>query len=271
MSSISIALAQLRSALFNKKANVHRIPEVLEYAASKNAEYVIFPELYLTGYSLGDRVRDLAEGIDGPSIKKVCSYAKKFQIGIIIGFPEREGESIYNTALFVSDEGDIIGKYRKIHLYDEEKKLFSAGDNLPIIDLPQGRVAMMITYDIEFPEVSRIFAVKGAQLLIVLLANMIPYQLYQSTYMRARALENQIFVVGANKVGLEKNIIFFGESTVIDPNGKTLYSSNNNEDITVTTINLSETNDAKGLLNYLENRKPDLYRKEGLLSNDKKL
>lgn len=259
-----IALAQLRSNLFEKENNLNRIIETMSTASQKKADYILFPELYTTGFFLNERVYDLAEPVNGEMITKIKKHARLLKIGVIVGFPEREGEHIFNSAVFINKQGEILGTYRKIHLFDHEKKYFSPGESIPVFELPEGRFGVMITYDMEFPEIARILAIKGAQLILILTANMIPYQSYQNIYLRARAIENHVFIAAANKVGLEKDYVFFGESEIIHPTGTSLYKSFNNEDITIVPITLSETTQSKGVLDYIANRRPAVYKKEGL-------
>lgn len=271
MAVMRLALAQLRSNLYDKKTNLYRIAQTVEEAAHKQeADYVLFPELYLTGYTLNEKVTSLAETIDGESVKQMREIAGRHSTGMIVGLPEKEDDHIYNTAIIIDRSGDIVGKYRKAHLFDFEKQWFSPGNACPVFDTPFGKIAVMITYDMEFPETSRIFAQKGARLILVLAANMVPYQTYQSVFLRARAMENHVFVALANKVGLENDHIFFGESEVIHPTGKTIYQSYNNELISTVDIDFAQTNTAKGLLDYISNRRVDLYRTEGLVNDIEK-
>lgn len=264
MGTFHLAIAQLRSHLFEKETNLHRVLETMLMAKGKDAHYVLFPELYTTGYYLGDQVFELAEPIDGPMITAVREQAKRLGIGVIIGFPERDGDRIYNAAVFIDRQGQILGTYRKIHLFDQEKRYFSSGDDIPVFHVPEGKFGLMITYDMEFPEVARVLAIKGAQVILILSSNMIPYQPYQHIYLRARAIENHVFVATANRVGLENDTVFFGESEVIHPTGTSLHKSFNNEDLAVVPITLMETAESKGVLDYIVNRRPEIYHKEGL-------
>ncbi|HJV46932.1 MAG TPA: carbon-nitrogen hydrolase family protein [Bacillota bacterium] len=264
MGTLNLAIAQLRSNLFDKETNVYRVLETMSAASNKGADYVLFPELYTTGYFLGERAFDLAESAHGDMIASIAEHAKQLEIGVIVGFPERDGERIYNSAAVINRQGEMLGTYRKTHLFDHEKKWFSPGEQIPIFHIPEAKIGIMITYDMEFPEVARILTIKGAQLILVLSSNMVPYQPYQHTYLRARAIENHVFVATANKVGLENDTIFFGESEIIHPTGTSLYKSLNNEDLAVIPIPLTETIQSKGVLDYIENRRSDLYRREGL-------
>ncbi|WP_276916130.1 sigma 54-interacting transcriptional regulator [Aneurinibacillus aneurinilyticus] len=117
---------------------------------------------------------------------------------------------------------------------------FFLSPHLPVFSLPEGNIGIMITYDIEFPEAARILALKGVDILAVLAANMVPYQHYQDIYLHARALENHIYVAAANMVGLDNENIFFGESQIVHPDGRSIYKARNNEVVPVLTFDASK-------------------------------
>ncbi|GIN96603.1 carbon-nitrogen hydrolase [Siminovitchia terrae] len=264
MKKINLALAQLRSSFLNKKENVKRIKETIELASTNKADYILFPELFTTGYLSNNEIREHAETINSTSIEEIRTAAHKNNCGVIFGFAEELHGKIFNTALFINKEGKVAGSYRKIHLFEFEKNIFMPGNTCPVFDTPEGKIGLMITQDIEYPEVSRILAINGAQLILVLCANMYPYQRSHNVYLHGRAMENHVFVASSNKVGLEGNNVFLGESIVIDPKGKPIYKSGNNEEVPIIEINFEEIEKAKGALNYLNNRRPDIYLQEGM-------
>lgn len=264
MGTINLALAQLRSGILNNRGNLKRIIETIKLASKKNADYVLFPELYLSGSEMREDIISSAEPIDGTMIKEVCKYAKENQIGVILGFPEREATKIYNTAVLIDKQGEIHGRYRKIHLLEFERKIFEPGEKCPVFKLPEGNIGIMISYDIEFPEIARILSINGVQLILVLSANKYPSHPHHDVYLQARAIENHIFIAQTNQVGLVDDTIYLGESLVIHPSGTTMYKCSNNEEMPVVLIDFTETEKAKGTLNYLENRRPTVYSKGGL-------
>lgn len=264
MQKINLALAQLRSSYLNKKENFNRIEETIELASANKADYILFPELFTTGYLSNEDIKEQTEAIDSISIMKIRKAAQKNNCGVIFGFAEKLHGNIFNTALFIDKQGNIAGVYRKIHLFEFEKNIFVPGDACPVFEIPEGKIGLMITQDVEYPEVSRILAINGAQLILVLCANMYPCQPSHHVYLRGRAMENHVFVASANKVGLEGDNIFFGESIVVDPQGTTIHQSGNNEEVPTIEIDFGEIEKAKGALNYLENRRPDIYLKEGI-------
>lgn len=256
---LKIALAQLRCELLNKESNLSRIIDSIKTAKEKNADYILFPELFLSGYVMSPKLYDLAEPVTGNSIRTIAKAAEEHHIGVIVGYPEKYQNNIYNSATFIDQNGNVVCTYRKTHLYHEEVQYFEAGNEFPVIELPEGKMGMIITYDIEFPEVARLLAMKGVDVIFVLEANMVPYQKYQDVYLHARALENHIFVVAVNKVGLHVDNVFFGESQVVHPNGTSIYKAGNNEEIPVIEINLDEREETREPLDYLNNRRSDLY------------
>lgn len=259
MSEIKIALAQLRCSLYEKEVNLNRMLHSIEETSGKNVDYLIFPELFLSGYVMDEKIHELSETDTGPSIQKLQEAAKRHRIGVIVGFAERDGEQLFNTALIIGKKGEVLGKYRKVHLYYREKEIFTAGNSLPVFDLPEGKVGLGITYDMEFPETARTMALQHAQLFIVLAANMLPYQEFQNIFIKARALENHIYAVVTNMVGLDSENVFFGESQIVHPSGKTLYKAMNNEEIPIFSLDLMETVPEKAMLDYLHNRNVQSY------------
>lgn len=264
MGNFHLALAQLRCNVSSKKDNVKRITDSIELASQKQADYILFPELYTSGYSTRERMLQLAETIDGNTVQEVCRYAQKYNIGVIFGFPEIDDTKLYNTAVFISKQGEVLGTYRKIHLPEFENNIFEPGSQCPVFELAEAKIGIMMAYDIEFPEVARILALKGAQVLLVLAANKFPRHPHQNVYLKGRALENHVFVAIANKVGLENNTLFLGESAIIHPFGEAIYTCSNNEELPVISVNLDDIHKARGALDYLQNRRPAVYAKEGI-------
>jgi predicted amidohydrolase len=264
---LTIALAQLKGTLYDKAFNLHRTISTIEWCKKKHVDYILFPELFLSGYLIKERITEMAEPIDGRSIRLIQEKAKEIGIGVVIGFPEYYDNRYYNSAAFIEKDGSIKGLYRKIHLFDTEKDFFTPGEEFPIVRTTAGNIALMMTFDIEFPEMARVYALNGAELLMVLNAHSVPYEPHQEIFLRSRALENEIFVAAANKVGLEESTLYFGESAVIAPDGNFVVRGGNNEEITVVSIDLSDVYKTreKQPMKYLENRKSKLYMTHGLI------
>lgn len=260
---LTIALAQLKSTFMNKQANIKVAMATMEECKQKQVDLVVFPEMFLTGYALKEKARELAEPLDGPSLRQICQAAQENEVGVVIGFPEKNGNQYFNSAAFIGKDGSIQGVYRKIHLFEWEKEIFTPGNDGPVFTIGDGKISLMMTFDAGFPEMSRIYALDGAEMIIVLSAHVVPYQIYHKIMMRARALENQVFLAVVNKVGLEEQSVYFGESAIISPYGDYLNKTDNQEKVIIESIDLSLVHKTRESLSmkYLENRNVDYFRK----------
>jgi predicted amidohydrolase len=165
-------------------------------AAEAGAGLAIFPEMFLTGYNIGDAVFKLAEPVDGPSAGKAADIARTAGVALLYGYPERDGDTVYNSALLIGRDGAPLANYRKTHLYgSEEKRLFAPGDSLMLAELDGLKIGILICYDVEFPEAVR--ALAGAELIAVPTALIRPFDIVARTLVPARPSENQVYVAYA--------------------------------------------------------------------------
>jgi predicted amidohydrolase len=261
MDNFRVALAQLEPRLFDKEFNIAKAEEYIKLATKGNASAIIFPELYLTGYSLGDRTVEMAERIDGRSITQVGEFARLNQIAVIMGFPElsQDGNHAFDSMIIYNSTGNFSGSYRKTHLFHMEKRWFLPGDKFSIIDFGLGPVGLLICYDLEFPEASRTLALNGAKWIATCTGNMEPNQHLQEINIQSRAAENRLWVAVANRVGCEGHLNFFGGSAVADPHGTLTTQAGTNESLLFADIDLNITNNARLNADYLADRRPDLY------------
>ncbi|MEQ8604139.1 MAG: carbon-nitrogen hydrolase family protein [Marivibrio sp.] len=193
-------------------------------AAEAGAVLLIAPELALSGYNIGDAARRLAEPADGPAAERLSAVAAETGVAILIGAPERGSDgAVYNAALFTDPSG-ARAVYRKAHLYGpEEKRLFAPGTARPPILSVRGlKVAPLICYDVEFPEMVRAAADAGADLIAVPTALMRPMDIVAETLVVARAYESGVFVAYVNRCGREAALTYVGKSCLIAPDGSEL-------------------------------------------------
>lgn len=265
MRKLRLAIAQIKGHECDRIHNQKRVMEMMERAYEQQADYLVFPELYLSGYSRHSPHHEAnAMGVQNPLIQEIGKQAGHFHMGVIVGMVETDGLNLYNTAVLIDKRGKAVGFYRKIHLFEYERNMFSPGRQLPVFELPEVKLGILIAHDMEYPEAARVLALKGAELLIVLSASTFSDQQKDIIYLRGRAMENHLFVVSANKVGLEEHQLFLGESKWIHPSGDVIHACSHNEELAVQEINLSEIEGTKGALDYLKNRRPVIYAKEGL-------
>ncbi|MQL50729.1 carbon-nitrogen hydrolase family protein [Desulfofundulus thermobenzoicus] len=257
-----LALAQAGAVLYDKDQNIKKAEFLMSEAAAKGARAILFPEMFLTGYMVWDKVTELAESLDGQLIKKLSVLARRFNLMTICGFPEvNPGFLPYNSACIIDADGTVLGAYRKTHLFGNELKYFTPGGDIPVINTSIGKVGVMICYDSEFPEVARVLALQGARLILSPTANMDPYSKYQSVYLKARAMENGVFVAIANTVGTDGTFRFFGQSGVADPTGHLLCFGGSGEELLYAQIDFSLVPPRDEGLRYLEHRRPQIYHR----------
>jgi (R)-amidase len=215
---LTVVLAQLSPRLRQTKANIETMGRIV--AEHPEADLVVFPELFLSGYTLSD-IDELAVQMDSPELKRVTDMARECSTALIFGAPERTSGGVANSAFCVDEQGTLVGVYRKVQLYGgEESEAFVAGDELLVVELCGLKMGIMICFDIEFPEVARSLAQAGAEMLVTISANMEPFGNDHAVFVSARALENGLPHTYVNQVGPVENLTFVGGSTVVSPDGE---------------------------------------------------
>lgn len=263
MESFLVALAQCHSDRYQKENNFKLAEKYIKEAHEKQAKLILFPEMFVTGYLIKEKIEELAENVGDETTTFFSNLAKKYQIAIIFGFPEKSEGNIYNTACFIDTDGEIKGVYRKTHLFGEnDEKMFHKGSQIFAFDTSLCRIGLLICYDIEFPEPSRILALEGAKLICMISANMYPYEEYHITYMKTRAMENSVYVISANAIGIEDEFHYCGKSAAFSPKGETLCIGDmDKECVYYAEIDIKKTTHDDDALNYLKHRRTDLYSK----------
>jgi len=230
MGSMHLAMGQAPVVLGDIEKNLE-IMEGLICEAQKDGEQdidlIAFPELFITGYNLRDNYNDVAEKISdkGKAQSGMCRLAKTYNIHIATGIVEKAGKSLFNSAILIGPEG-YIGHYRKQFLPNfgpfEEKLFFGEGDKTPVFETPFGKIGIQICYDIFFPETSMGLAHNGADLILNLSASPTTSRPLFHRVLPARAIETTCFYAYVNNVGTQGSLTFAGESTIVDPRGKTM-------------------------------------------------
>jgi predicted amidohydrolase len=236
--------------------------------ASHSADLWVLPELFATGYQFvsPDETREFAEPVpSGTTTQALISFATEKACFIVAGLPELDGDQVYNAAVLVGPDG-FLARYRKIHLFYEEKLNFTPGD-LPfaVVDIGIAKIGMMICFDHLFPESARSLALQGADV-IAHPANLVLPDMAQRT-MSIRALENGVYTATANRVGTEaraaESLTYTGHSQVIGPDGQALVRlSQDQAEVAVVEIDVALARD-KAITthnNKLADRRPELYR-----------
>lgn len=193
----------------------------------------------------------------------VQKIAREEGIAIVAGLPEYEAGHFFNSAVFIDDSGAELGRYRKTHLFGSlDRSTFTAGEQLvSTIDFHGVRIAMLICYDVEFPETARAAAVAGAHLIIVPTAQMVPFSFIAEQVVRSRAWENQLYVAYINHAGAEHDLFYVGRSSIIDPFADVLDSAGEDTRMISALIDTDVVDRARATNPYLTDLRPDLYRR----------
>jgi len=263
---IKVALAQICCRQEDKAENIRKMRESVTKAKKQGADFVIFPELSLTGYVVRDQIYELAETIPGPSTKAIESIARKTRAHLVFGMPElseKAQATIYNTAVLVSPEG-VIGKYRKMYLPThsvfEEKRYFRPGHQAATFDTRLGKIGLIICYDVFFPEVSRLTRLKGAQLIVCISASPAVRRTFFEVLTVARAIENTAFLAFVNLVGIEDGLHFWGGSRLIGPGGKVLVQAKyDEEDLAICDVDYTDIKPIETFVPTLKDLRPELF------------
>lgn len=257
-----IACFQGPEAVDTPAGNLTRLRRIAAEAKAGGADLLVCPEMFLTGYALGrDEVARLAEPLDGKSVGEASRVAVDSDIALVFGLPERAGGKVFNSAVAIGADGTLLASYRKTHLFGEvDREQFSGGDAEPKIFAIGGlKAALLICYDLEFPESVRALALAGAELVIVPTALMQPFDVVAKTIVLARAYENQLFVAYANRCGKEEAFDYCGLSCVVGPDGVDLARARRGEETIFADVDPAELARSRRLNPYLTDRRPELY------------
>jgi predicted amidohydrolase len=259
---VKIGIIQTDIELGNKENNVKRAIEKIEMCSKEGVDIAVFPELWNTGYSLNN-IYELAEDSTGETLKLMQEAARKTSICIVAGSVPELGDDrkLYNTSYSINRNGEIVGKYRKVHLFTlmKEEKYFSPGDSFIPYNFGYGLMGTTICYDIRFPEIYRKLAKAGACLVFLPAEFPYPRLNHWRILIQARAIENQIFFVAANRVGIGYKDQFFGHSMIVDPWGEIICEGNDREQLLIAEINLKLVDEVRNKIPCWSDIREDLY------------
>lgn len=259
---IKVALAQFNVQFADPAANRHRIAELTAQAAMAGADVVVFPEMWNTGYAL-DQLDQLADEDGKATTELFYRLARENQVGIVGGsVAVKENGHFYNRTLVVDPLGQVVGQYDKVHLFRlmNEHRYLAAGDQENYFRLAGALSASFICYDLRFPEWVRTVARHGAAVLYFP-AEWPDVRIPQwEMLLKARAIENQAFVVAVNRVGDDPDNHFNGHSLAIDPLGRVIADAGEEDGITYAELDLDQLATVRGPIPVFADRRPELYK-----------
>lgn len=239
-----------------KKQRLERVDSILDQL--KGSDLIVLPEIWATGYFSFDRYIEESEEINGPFVQQFSSKAKELNSYLFAGsFVEKNNGKYYNTSVLFDPNGELLGTYRKIHLFrygSAEGKLLTRGEDPTVIETDFGKVGLSTCYDLRFPELYRAEVDLGAEILLVTSAW--PHQRLEhwKLFNAARALENQCFLISSNCVGTTRNVLMGGHSQVVDPWGIVVASAGDQETILKTEIDTSQITHIREVFPQLKHR-----------------
>ena len=223
MRDFRVTIAQWKAVLGDKEKNIEAMMKGIEEAGKIGAELLIFPELFLTGYNIRNDVFKLAESIPGESTERLRKAVENAGINLIFGMPERENERVYNSAVLITSSGDVH-RYRKIMLPNfgpfEEGIYYTPGNELPVFDTELGKIGIEICYDLFYPEISKAFAGKGAEIIVNISGSPSISRALFERILPARAIETGTYMLYSNNIGTQLGLVFWGGSRVLNPRGE---------------------------------------------------
>lgn len=263
-----VAVAQIEPKLGEKERNLDVCIGRMEEAAALGAKLVVLPECALPGYmwDSAEEAMPYAEEIPGPSTEALGSACARLGLHVVCGLLERDGDVLRNAAVLVGP-GGLVGSYRKTHLpFLGVDRYVVAGDELPVFDTPIGRIGIEICYDLRFPEVTRALALAGAEIVAHPTNFPIAARVQTELITVARAAENRVYLLTANRVGKERWGEFCGWSQIVDPYGKRLAEADETGETLLTAeVELEKARDKDYVipgtyeLYLFGDRRPDLY------------
>jgi predicted amidohydrolase len=263
---VKIAGIQFQGQLGCVAENTRHAVSLIQEAAAQGAKIICLPEMFSTGYhlpTLGDRFGHLAQTTEGETITALRQVARENGVYVIapIVLQKAMPGVVYNSAVCIDDQGEIAGVYDKNHLCGGEKLYFAKGHEYPVFDTPYGRVGIMICYDAGFPEVARILALKGVEILLCPSAWCYPDLDLWMLNMPAWALENSLYLMAVNRVGQEgADLRLAGCSLFCDPRGHILGQlDTEHEGILYGEVDPDRIIDQRSELPYLRDRCPAEY------------
>jgi omega-amidase len=247
---MKISLIQFAPKWENKFENKKKTRIILK-KKSNLGEIIVFPEMTLTGFTMNTSA--MAEDLRGDTIAFFSGIAKKNNADVFAGIIEKSGRNYFNTLVHLDGNGKLKARYRKIHpfSYSTEDKFYRKGDKVVITKVDKWKIGLSICYDLRFPELFRLYAKKRVDLIINIANWPETRNEHWRTLLKARAIENQCYVVGVNRVGDDPKLHYIGFSSVFDPTGKEVIAQKNKEKILTADISQNYVEEVREKLPFL--------------------
>jgi len=252
------AAVQFNITLGEVERNLAKVEAALRRVAASGAQLAVLPEMWSGGFAY-KKLTELAAATP-QVLDHLAQLSAELNLTVVGSLPELAGDRVCNTA-YVTDRGRQAGSYRKLHLFSlmNEDQHIAAGQQSVVVETAVGRLGLAVCYDLRFPELFRKLALDGAEIICLPGEWPAPRQLHWRTLLRARAIENQCFVVAANCCGRQGKLAFFGMSLIIAPRGELLAEADDFATELVATCDFQELVDYRDQITCFADRRPDVY------------
>jgi predicted amidohydrolase len=243
-----------------REENFKNTSEMLSDHKTKTAiEFIVLPELFAIGFRYTD-YNEVGPGVPGPTAEFIQNLAEEHSAYVVGTDIEQTGKKYFNTLVMASPKGKIVAEYRKMHPFQSEKDVFAGGESLVIVEIGGIKVGLEICYDVRFPEITRTLALNGAELVLIPAAFPDPRAQHWDTLVRARAIENQIYVAATNRMGWAfDNKTYFGHSQIVDPWGVVLNRLNTDMTVFSNKGDTDMISEVRNQITCFQDRTPDYY------------
>lgn len=270
-----MSLVQFAPEWLEPEKNALRMADFVDReAGTYGAELILFPELATTGYvdphsdaEFARRLYAESETIPGPSTAVLGEAARRNSVHVVVGVSQCHAslrDLLYNSAALLGPDGNVVGVHQKVHPCLEEKNYYAPGNTADVFDTPLGRLAINICYDVRFPELARVQALAGAEIIVSLWASFLqPGKVPTDSIVNrcsTRAMENELFFLACNRSGRENDRVFYGRSAIAAPSGEVIcQSETSDEEVLRATLVADDLRSQRAYLTIFRDRRPELY------------
>lgn len=269
MKDFKIATCQM-NVVDNKDTNIEHAIQLIKKASSNGAKLITLPEMFNTPYDNSKFIEYCEEETTSKTLNSMQDLAREENIYLQSGsIPEKESNHLYNTAYLINPKGKIIGKHRKMHMFDidtdnmkfTESDTLTPGDSVTTIKTPLANISIAICYDIRFPELWTLMNKNNSDIILLPGAfNKTTGPLHWETLIKARAIDNQCYVVATSPSQIENPYyVAWGHSMIVNPWGKIIAKAHENEEILYANITQSSLSSVRNQIPVLTNRRNDIY------------
>lgn len=271
MSVFTVGICQM-GVIPDKQANIEKARSMIDDAVSKGSQLIVLPEMFNCPYQ-SELFHEYAErASDGPTISMLAECAANNKIIVVGGsIPEKdETGNVFNTSFIFNENGKMIGRHRKVHLFDvaikggtvfQESRTLAAGSSMTVVNTSLGTMGVAICYDVRFPELARAMTLKGAQMIIYPAAfGPVTGPAHWELLMRARAVDNQVYVIAAAPaLNAAAEYKAYGHSIIVDPWARVVAVASEEETVITGKVDFRTLDKVRDELPILKHRKPEVY------------